>query len=193
MKKGLVLAEALLSIALLAIGTIVTASTISTAFSMTTFSKNMMIAQNLATEGLEGVKIIRNTNWILDPDDYHCWRRRIPSVSEDCALTFDSDSDYVLEKPEDIWQLSVPSGLSLDLENGNENANNEYRLYLDNLSGEGSVYTYVNNSNGIPSPFYRQLKIDLADDDKATYTVTIAWKEGMKVRQIERTATIFNF
>lgn len=73
-KKGFTLIEAIIAIFLLNVGIIACAILADQVFRASEVSKNRMIAANLAQEGIEVVKNIRDNNW-LAPND---WNSNIP-------------------------------------------------------------------------------------------------------------------
>lgn len=72
-KLGLVLTEALVAMATLTTGVIALSTIINNAISTLAVSRDYMIAQNLATEGIEAVKAVRDSNWLLFPTNKECW------------------------------------------------------------------------------------------------------------------------
>lgn len=185
-KFGLILSEALLSIAMLAVGALVLGSIITNAVSTTTLSKNYMIAQNLATEAIEAVKNIRNTNWLLEPDDKNCWLTLDPNSN--CGDQVAADKNYIAEKDGGQWLLGPGGEEDLNLDSYQEGAQKAYRLYI-----KGGEYVTTAGSS-IESIFYRSVKCSSKNDNEsATFDVTVQWKEGQKVRSLTRSVTLYNF
>ena len=77
------MAEALLAITLLVVASSVLGTILMNSTGSTSISKDYLIAQNLATEGVEAVKIIRDTNWLRKPNDKKYWLRLDPDT--DCS------------------------------------------------------------------------------------------------------------
>ena len=73
-KKGETLLEVLIALTLITVSVAAAASAMMSATKGLSLSKNYLIAQNLASEGLEIVKNIRDTNWMKFPvDKEDCW------------------------------------------------------------------------------------------------------------------------
>lgn len=62
--KGISMLEVIISIFIIALSAITTATVIVSAFRMDRVNKNKMIAINLAREGIEAVRNIRDSNWL---------------------------------------------------------------------------------------------------------------------------------
>lgn len=188
-KFGLILSEALLAIAMLSIGSLIVGTIINNAISTTTLSKNYLIAQNLATEAVEAVKSIRDTNWLLEPDDKNCWLRRDTTLT--CASKVTANGNYIAKKDNNNkWKL-VSKGATLP------SAIDAYILYIKT---DGLFKTYVHdiviNNKSI---FYRGIHFtNIVDEDGdgikdyATFEVSVYWKEGAKVRSLKRSVTLYN-
>lgn len=193
-KSGLILVEALLAIAMLSIGSLVLASIIQTSVRTTVLSRNYLIAQNLATEGLEAIKSVRDTNWLLQPGDPDCWLEMDPNSGVDiCPFKMSDGGNYRPEEDGGKWKMTTVSGGGLDL-SGITN-NSEYQLFVNN-----SRYSYLHNP-GEPTIFYRGINVlsimDIAPaddvDEYAVFEVVVEWKEGQKVRSLKRELLLYNF
>ncbi|MFH1533371.1 MAG: hypothetical protein ABID64_00375 [Nitrospirota bacterium] len=191
-KKGLILAEALLAIAILGIGTMVIASLVDSGTRTMVLSKNYLIAQNLAMEAVETVNSVRDTNWLLQADDLGCWLELDPDGSPGCAFKAVIGS-YIPEVSGSEWKLTEIFG-GLDLENGGSDEN--YRLKKDTSAG---YERYVYGGIGDNSIFYRGINVlNLVDaeadgiDDYAEFEVVVEWKEGQKIRSIRWPFILYN-
>ncbi|MBT7736362.1 hypothetical protein HN709_01620 [Candidatus Peregrinibacteria bacterium] len=191
--RGLVLAEALLAIAMLSISVVVTASIIQNALESTNLSKNYLVAQGLATEGVEAVKSIRDTNWLKEPANSYCWLRFDPSnpaSSCDSAYYADNGDVFVpMINTSGSWYLSrVPGNKALLLEDESKTIPTESIIYD---WGRGLSHTV----SSIQSPYYRTITFESISPfaSSALVEVKIQWKEGQKVRTILRSVTIFNY
>jgi Tfp pilus assembly protein PilV len=202
-RSGLVLTEAMVSVALLGLAAIALGSIMTSAYQMTLFSRNYMIAQNLATEGIEAVVNIRDTNWLLSPDNKACWLRKIPSKTTGCTGTsiVAQDSNYRIERlssTNNYWKLYTPASpaADLDLEDSYKTTtNNWFKLYTKALTPTDPSTQYVHSYGTVATPFYRSVKftkVDLANN-YAIYEVKVQWYEGKKVRTIKRTSIIYNY
>lgn len=164
-KSGLVLAEAMMAVALLAISVVVTGSIISSSVSTTFLSRNYLIAQNLATEGIEVVKTIRNTNWLLYPSDPSCWLILDPSGGCGHPMAL-SDESYVPVLVGGNWSLVGATPVNVGVLIGVETPHPAFERYIE--------------FGDVTSEF-------------AVFDVAVTWKEGQKDRRIDRTMTIYNY
>ena len=181
-KAGLILAEALVAIGMMATGSIILGSIVTTAASTSLLSRDYLIVQNLTVEGAEAVKIIRDTNWLKEPNDKTCWLRMDPS--QDCSVKVTAGSSYIVTKnTNNQWMLEGPMKRELNLETGGMD---EYRLYMGDLP-------YTSDPTGEPSPYYRSVKFLEVSDDSATFEVTLQWKEGAKVHTFSKRGGVFNY
>ncbi len=195
-KTGLVLAEALLAIAMLAIGSLVVASIIQSAITTTALSKNYLIAQNLATEAMEAVKSVRDTNWLLQADAPECWLELVPDSDGICGDVVMMGGYYIPKENGGKWSLD-DNGVTavLDLSDGVDDEG--YRLKIDTFSGYDR---YVYSGTGDDSIFYRGINVVAVVDDPpdfvedyAVLEVIVEWKEGQKIRSFTRDFILYNY
>lgn len=192
----MILAEALISVTMLASGSIIVGNIIHDTVTSIILAKNYMIAQNLATEGLEAVKNIRDTNWLMKPDDEDCWLRENPINNDPCS-NVSIEKNYIAKQEGDNLMLansgiynggSVYLSHELDIEESSISKAelDLYKLYTDDISS-----SYSHNSAGTPSPFWRGIHLTI-QDDTAVFRARVQWREGAAVRKLERTETIYN-
>jgi len=184
-KEGLVLTEALMAVAMLLVGTIVVGTIINNALKTMALSKTFLVAQNIATEGVEAVRNIRNTNWLKNPKDKNCWL--IINPEQGCtngvvALEVENAFYVPVKSLGGKWSLDTVDN-ALDWENNpNTDPLDPYQVEL----------------NGEKVDYYRSVKFnDIetvdGDDVSANYTVKVEWKVGKKVYKLERTSVIYNY
>jgi len=81
LKKGETLLEVLLALTILTIASLASTNMIVTSLQANTFNKDTLIALNLAQEGVEYMRNLRDTNWLrFSADTQHCWLVK-PSAS----------------------------------------------------------------------------------------------------------------
>ncbi len=182
-KSGIILTETLVSLAMLITATLVLSTIITNAVSTTKLSRDYMLGQNLATEGVEAVKNRRNTNWLLftDPND---WLYLSAAHSSQVI----ADTNYITKLENDKWILyEDPFQGDLDLDNYNP-AMEAYRLCILNGAYEPGPCT------GTESAFYRSMKaISLDPGVSAVFQVKVEWRDGARTRDIIRKFTLHNF
>jgi hypothetical protein len=126
-KSGLILAEALVAVTTLLIATVVVTGIIKSSLEATSLSRSYLIAQNLATEAIEGVKSFRDTNWLKAPTAHpECWMvldlapnseaadcgEGVPKM--DVAAGEGDTSSYVITNTEDGWEIEGDENNSLE-------------------------------------------------------------------------------
>ncbi len=189
--RGLALAEAVITIGILATGAMAMGSITNDAMRFMALSKNYLIAQNLMTEEEEAIKNIRDSNWMLNPDNSVYWLCMKPATKCTGSSTVTTPANYVLKQDTfKKWYLEqVPAGTAdLDLE-GNmgrgSTGKNNYGLVLTNGR-------YVSSVSG-QILYYRSAKFLTKDDLKAEILLRIQWYEGAKVRSIEKNLILHNY
>jgi type II secretory pathway pseudopilin PulG len=178
-QKAETLLEVVIAIMVVAMGAAVAASVIVTALRSNSFNRDSLMAQNLAQEGIEYMRNLRDTNWMkfsYDPEG--CWNMK-PGV--DSCIT----SDALISKYYSLGdKLSSPYENDLDLSSsGNENyhmycyklrgsTTNDCNLMLSYYSDESSgTSTFI---KGKTSQFYRSVSIEYytMGDSASDYELT---------------------
>ncbi len=202
--KGLILTEALISMATLVIASVVMSTIIQNSLSTTTMARDYMIAQNLATEGIEAIKAIRDTNMMIRPPELNpgaasCWLTTDPSTiinpQANCNTAVEG-KNYLVMQSVGRWKMGGAPAEDLNLNSVNAAAQNSYQLFF-----EKGRYVHPLNLGAAgltPSQFYRRVRFtDIAVDGNgaaisATIEVKVEWKNGKKIRNVIRTYTLFN-
>lgn len=201
-RHGLVMAEALVAISTLIVGTFVLSTIVSNAVSATSTSRDYLLAQNLITEAAEAVKNVRDSNWLIYPSKKQCWLMLDPGsvLLADCdtASSVTAPGNY-LATPGGGWLLEAVPGAPLDLET---NTTAESDPYVLDIQTVGVQNEYVHSATlDNPSGFYRSIVFTALNDvvpadgivDNAQFEVTVQWRDGAKVRSITRKFTIYNY
>lgn len=186
-RAGIVLTEALIAVATLATATIILGSMITSGIDTTKTSRDYLIAQNLLTEGVEMIKIIRNSNRMIKPDKPACWLTADPSMllnttnpTCDNSNSVNTGTNYLIVDSKNSLKFEKGAANDLNLEN-NQEGNEKYRLQQ-----------YDTNLNK-PGKFYRSIKLINKDEDTADFEVKLQWKDGTKTKTILQKATISNY
>lgn len=179
-KSGLVMAEALLTVTMLAVVAVVLSGAFRSSLSMTSLSKNYLIGQNLAVEGVEIVKQIRNTNWMIEPNDKGCWLVIDPSSGCDGGTKATT---------------AVGNYVAFKSNNGSYKLVNDSSttLYIDSVSKQFTSVAQNNNA----SKFSRAIKFTNITEvggveTDATIEVTVSWKDGAQTSSVKVTEVITN-
>lgn len=157
-------------------------------------SRNDLIAENLAAEGVEMVSSMVDTNFLkFAPQANQCWDARAYDGSvnlDNCDAPGNkiADGTYILKiNPGNYkWELSAKSAaLSADL---SQSSDEEYILKLD---PETSLY---NHDLGVETRFYREIKIEKFSDPVAAQSMRITsrvlFRIGSQLRKIQRSLKI---
>ena len=129
LKKGESLVEVIMAIFVVAMGSAVATSLIISALQSNQFSRDNLIALNLAVEGMEAMRSIRDANWLkYSYDKPNCWNlfpdSTLTSCADAAAKPIPSDKytvDLNLTKNQYGWGITHVVGSALDLNNsGNE-------------------------------------------------------------------------
>lgn len=187
--KGLVLAETLVAVAILAIAAVALAAIINNGTSATKVARDYLVAENLVTEAVEMATSLKETNVMLRPQDVNpeaviCWLYLRPGVlaanpENECeGGTATANVRY-------IFKYDASGNLEFEAAAGEE----DFRLSLVD-----SVYTHDGEPEDTQSRFYRSIEfLDIAADNRsATFEVRVWWDDGGKEREVVREVKIFN-
>ncbi len=161
---------------------------------------NSLVAFELAQEGIEGVRNIRDSNWLLGADfrgkiqdKFLVWGVALPESNAIQYFTLESkDPDSTCGEAQitgNNIQICAPWGLALL---GNEQPKKDASSTLLYKEGE-SVKKFVHvrqNMDSIASPFHRYLKIESVPYKNETkllkYRVTavVNWKERERDKEV---------
>ena len=188
-------------------------STIVQSMSANVNVKNRVLALNIAREGLEAVKNIRDTSWLkMDPRvGWLC----LDPVSNTCS-TYITDGKYTTDLDTAKLRFALTAqgvDSELDLETSSPD---KYRLYQEDNAGM-QRYTHDDDSGNNPaSIFYRQLTLtplnpyknftgdtavskpsfcgsgDDCDNRRLYARSTVQWKEGARVHEVKLETHLFD-
>ncbi|MCK9185831.1 hypothetical protein M0P48_00125 [Candidatus Gracilibacteria bacterium] len=185
-KKGVVLAEAIVTISILIMCAIIAGSIFTNASTTTSLSKDFLIANGLAIEGAESVRNIVYTNRMILPTDKTCWLTLDPATinldNKTCVSVAAKEVNYIPfekatgDQTKGKWKLDNGGATELDLSKGAV-ANTAYLLYVSKDNGR---YTTSSANDAVASKFYRSVRFLNVDDNYATLEVEVAWFEGSK-------------
>lgn len=190
--RGMILTEVLVAIGGLMTALFVLSSIMSSAWSTVAASKNMLIAQNLATEAIEGVKNLRDTNKLLVPNDKTCWLRTDPSAADCNTKAVEGNSYVVKQNSTGQWMIFGGYLQMLDINDagGIDGGDGDYLLKISDVGGNLKGYNHDGTLGD--SMFYRGVKFSEVLEGSATFEVLVQWMEGSKVKEIRQQITISN-
>lgn len=162
--------------------------------------KERVIATNLAREGIEAVRNIRESNWLEHPrerrDYWNCLGAEDCNIANEENLIQD-DTYYIVDFDENFrWQLEKQN-TSLDL-NQELTTNSDYMLSLEKYADtEVDFYTHPDFADEEKDKaFFRQIHLRYLDDDKDIIEVKsrVEWRaSGTRVAHIELTTYLTDF
>ncbi|MFC1599859.1 hypothetical protein ACFL3T_02420 [Patescibacteria group bacterium] len=168
--KGFLLVEAMISITILLMVSATAITLLIYANHAIRFNAHSLEASWIAQEGINGVRGLRDTNWIrYSYDKEACW----DAISDACDGTRMLPGVYRLETSlTDPPQLILASA-QIDLENQTLASNDDYRIYKDETDGSLS-----HDSTDEETIYYRSVEIIQNTGDRIDATVTVAWLES---------------
>lgn len=186
-RAGMVLTEALVAIATLAMGVMALGTITQNSIATTILAKDYLVARGLAKEGEEIVKNIRLTNRMLKPADSTCWLR--PTVSGACNVNMTTNNYFVASlNASNIWILTDKGSALPNPDTPSVGTTGVFRLYSDS-----NGYYPTAKVGATPSKFYRSIKPTTIAPDTATFEIKVQWKDGAKTREINRFITMYNY
>ena len=168
-----------------------------------------VIALNLALEGIEAVKNMRDTNYLnfsSDPDN--CWDKLDVADVADCsdgtADEIDETATYYLERDfytRDLsafgWRMVMATDFDRDGEDGQlslyecDACSEAFQLYARSGLRSGTGFVVADDTN--EDVFQRLLTFEYdASGDSFDVTVTVYWTVGEVEKSISLTRTIAN-
>jgi len=184
-KKGETLIEVITALTSLVLAGVAAVTVIISMMQSNAISKEYLIAQNLAREGIEGVITIRNTNWLRFPStkstDWLCLNADSNPVS--CTETVAITNHYRLNYKNNEFILENEASTPIAPETGNA-----FQLNLTSTS----LYTHESGEN---SGFYRMITFEQIDGstDKYKVTATVQWMNRSKVNEYKLSSIITNY
>ena len=218
-KKAETLLEVIIAIFILSLGATTASNLVISAVQSNSFSRDNLVAMNLAKEGIEAVKNIRDSNWLkFSSDKTNCWNQ-MPGA-DDCAYGAGGGDDnrikagnYTvdLDTTSMAWSLAEV-GSVLTLDNANTD-NSAYQLSVaDQIIGDQNnsnltVPLYVSGSStGTKSKFYRMVQVKYIDEtgakiplssdsnpDTMLVTSVVEWKGGSAIHNVTLKTILTNY
>ncbi|MBD3270555.1 hypothetical protein GF376_03440 [Candidatus Peregrinibacteria bacterium] len=174
-KRAETLLEVIIAIGMISIAAATSATLIVTSLNAVSFNKDSLIALNLAQEGLEAVKNLRDTNWIkFSSAPERCWNLlpgELSCPNPKAQVSFlNSSSEYSLTET-----LEEQSD-TLDLEDGTDDAF-RIRRYDINSDGVADFSRSGVESGALDSTkYYRSISIEYKnvsyDESNNLYTTS---------------------
>lgn len=214
-KRAESLVEVIIAIFVVAMGAGITSSLVVSALQSNSFSRDNLIALNLAVEGLEAVRDIRDSNWLkFSFDRKTCWDL-MPSQTEcnENSKRIETKNYTTYLGSDYTWQLKE-AGTAMNLDATNPDNNN----YVLNLRSDGNqsipIEIYSSNSDENQNPkqfnvpdnrnpfsgrFYRMIQIKRTDDPNVPgqsnidVTSIVQWKAQNVVHNVTLSSLLTNY
>ena len=203
--------EVIMAIFVVATGSAAATSLVVSAMQSNGLSRDNLIALNLAVEGIEGMRNIRDSNWLkFGFNKELCWNMQPGKVEcNDVDKIKDGNYTLFLDTATMSWNLSdLPTTDILNLE-GNATTAAQFQLYfmdLDDIKdtdGNGTatddpdLYVAAGTPGvGTASRFYRMITLEYPDGysvgQSVNVSVLVQWK-GATVHQVRLNTTLTNY
>lgn len=189
------LIEVIIAVFVVALGSSVATSLVVTSIQSNSFSRDNLIALNLAVEGLEAMRNIRDNNWLrFSFDKEKCWKKSPKATSCDPTGTAGdiTPGKYIVSLDKNYaWDLNSTDKI-LDLDK-TDLGNGIFQLKLEQRAGQNVyVQTSSTGSTITPTSFYRMITVVNAPD-KINITSTIQWLFQGKKHEIRLNETLTNY
>ena len=185
----MILAEALVSVGILASGAIIVGVIVNIAVPTTALSRNYLMAQNLLNEEIEVLNVVVATNWMNFPDDRQCW---LSLDKNNCTTKVAKDESYIVQLDSGGWKLQPQADCGVsDITTKNTCS---LSLKTTTFQDGSKMERYVPYEPSLKkSHFFRAIKAVEVNDDKAAFEARIQWKEGSKEREIKEKFELVNY
>ena len=192
-----------MAIFIVSLGSAVATTLIISALQSNEFSRDNLVGLNLAVEGMETMRGVRDANWLkFSFDKNGCWNMR-PEIA-DCKIggkiieagKYTIDLNVTANKYS--WGMTDPIGSKLDLDNPGL-SNDPYQLFYydidtvknsDNKGGPDDDKDILATKdmqlpdgvkNTGPSNFYRMIEVNYTVPEEMDVTSTVQWRaQGVK-------------
>ena len=197
------LMEVIIAMTILVIGAGASTTLILTTVRYNTVSEDYIVAFNLAREGVEAIRNIRDTNWLRFPGDRAaCWDTygltdasacltapTIGTVDSTPATMDPADIEYYIVSP-DIDIATPTKLLSWNLISEDPLTSDEL-LFEETIGGE-SFFVNI-GTTGNESIFSRTISVYKPTSDEMLVTGTVTWDKGAQSYEVNFTDRLINY
>jgi len=179
-QSGFLLVEAMISITILLMVSATAITLLILANHAIRYNAHSLEAGRIAQEGINGIRGLRDTNWIrFSYDKETCWA----SISSTCPGSIMTTGEfYRLET-----SLSEPPELTGTTASAIIDA--EYNL---NKQTDGRI-THETPGDEEPTIYYRSIEVEENNGHQITAKVTVAWLEGQNQKSIQLPIILTNY
>jgi len=219
-RRAETLSETIIALSILAIGITASSAVIASSMQNMGLAKNRIVAVNMAREGIEAVRSIRDTNWLKFSGKRRlCWNfMPKDEVNTDCngdASELIAPGEYIVYTDEGYRKRLAPSHLNIggtdtDLTtlsqvdisptsdtNGDGNPANDEDMYNHIITHADIVNEdALGNANAKSSVFKRKIAIEYLKNDGSKISILTAWNildddtEKPAINRIRITSTV---
>ena len=158
-KKGETILEVMIATVILVVVLVATFMVLNQSVAINADLKNRVIALNIAREGMEGVRNVRDTNWIRYAGDRRNKWLCQDSTGQNCQ-TFFTNGFYILNTnsstaPSRYFLTKIQNATKIDISDGISAEEQQGSLY------DHGVVINHDAANGTKTPFYRQIELQV--------------------------------
>ena len=188
---GFTLIEVMAAVAVLSIGLIGGLTAITKNLSIISGGEDRIIAANLAAEGIELVRNVRDTNWLQGAVD---WKFNVEGYnpSNEAVKFFCAD-------PATVYKITpLPLGIDDTTRCSGAGVDRPCQIYVYTKTADGSKCYSDNFGNQVgysrvATGFFRFIKLTELSSDSVKAKVQIKWLEGSQYKYLTVEETLYNW
>jgi len=135
-------------------------------------NKNMLIASQLAQEGLELTRNVRDNNWLLEDN----WKL---GIDQDTNIVGDNDYSIYIDTSSNEIKILDADGIT----------DSEAKLFLDS----NNFYVHSALGSGTSTMFSRLITVDENTDDYITISCIVEWQIRANTHQYSAQTKLYNW
>jgi len=187
------LIETIVAVTVIALGATAAGVMVRTSLVGVEISQDRMLALNLAREGIEAVRNIRDTNWLRYSGNADaCWNTLTGTDISDCEDSLIVKDYYAIKLDSDTLEYYL-----IDEGYSDVMGTSEYIVYQCTIgsTSTGTLYaTPSDTTNCTPSEFQRMAFIKYENANLMAVTVTVGWtNNGGEEKEVSLTEKIGNW
>jgi type II secretory pathway pseudopilin PulG len=209
-RRGETIIEVFVAVIVLVVGVLAATRLFALATITNQLSKERVIATSLAREGIEAVRVIRDTNWLRFAGDRRlCWNSLDQNSCNGLpgsAIMHQQNYIAYFDPANYRWELvdALTSPVRLDLTDGITVDDEQYHLNINDASGlyNHDLFNAVTNPNSV---FYREIYTEYLNDDQTQdgstnesaniirVTSKVAWYDRGKLNDVTLTTILTDY
>lgn len=198
---GFLMVEVLISVAILVLTVIGAISMVFIGFQAINFNANSIEASWLAQEGVNGLRGIRDSNWLrFGFDKQTCWKTIGATCPGGAEIGDVNNYRFTVDETGVISLDPIGTINDLDLSDGSIDTDDEpFRLYYNDSDGDGE-HDFVVHTDADPLPdtftpskFFREINIISSTAEKIEGEISVQWLDGGTGHEISLPITLTNY